>query len=92
MYIVLHKHFIVYIAPGDFDADTINITFPSGQNRICVEFNITDDLIARESTESFEAEFRITSDSRFAVPGQTRISTVTILDDDGMLRLNNESL
>ena len=86
------KHFIVYIAPGDFDADTINITFPSGQNRICVEFNITDDLIAREFTELFEAEFRITSDSRFGVPGQTPMSTVTILDDDGMLRLNNESL
>ena len=88
----MHKHFIVYIAPGDFDADTINIAFQSGQNRICVEFNITDDLVTREFDELFEVEFRITSDSRFALPGQTQMSTVTILDNDGMLRLNNESL
>ena len=66
--------------------------FPSGQNRICVEFNITDDLIAREVEEIFEVVFQITSDSTVAVPGQTPMSTVTILDDDGMLKLNNEHI
>ena len=34
--------------------------------------------------------FQITSDSTVAVPGQTTMSTVAILDDDRKLRLNNE--
>ena len=55
-----------------------------------MEFNITDDLIAREFEELFEVVFQITSDSTFAVPGQAPMSTVTILDDDGKLKLNNE--
>ena len=55
-----------------------------------MEFNITDDLIAREFEELSEVVFQITSDSTVAVPGQTPMSTVTIVDDDGKLRLNNK--
>ena len=57
-----------------------------------MEFNITDDLIGLELEELFEVVFQITSDSRFAVPGQTPMSVVRILDNDRKLRLNNESL
>ena len=59
---------------------------------MCVEFDIADDLIGLEFSELFEVVFQITSDSIVAVPGQTPMSTVTILDDDGMLKLNNEHI
>ena len=50
-----------------------------------MEFNINDDHIAREFEELFEVVFQITSDSRVAVPGQTPMSVVHILDNDRKL-------
>ena len=57
---------------------------------MCVEFDITDDLTGLEFSELFEVVYQITSDSAVAVPGQTPMSTVTIIDNDGMLKLNNK--
>ena len=70
----------------DFDEDTISIVFPSGQSRICVEFNITDDQIALEFFEEFNVTFQIISDSTVAIPGQRAMSVVTIIDDDSKFR------
>ena len=70
----------------DFDEDTISIVFPSGQSRICVEFNITDDQIALEFFEEFDVMFQIISDSTVAIPGQRAMFVVTIIDDDSKFR------
>ena len=70
----------------DFDEATISIVFPSGQSRICVEFNITDDQIALEFLEEFDVMFQIISDSTVAIPGQRAMSVVTITDDDSEFR------
>ena len=71
----------------DFEEETITIVFPSGERRICVQFNIIDDRIALEYNETFNVSFNVLQDSsRDAIPGQRAMANVTIIDNDSKFR------
>ena len=69
---------------------TTSLTLTSTRNRTCMNVSIIDDRLV-EGNETFSMSLRVsdTGDSRDQVKlGMTNMTTVTIVDDDGMYRMS----
>ena len=63
---------------------------PGAPDNITVYFNITDDNVALEAVEMFEVELSLPQQNPSVVQlGDISVTTVTILDDDGMNLYNH---
>ncbi len=75
--------FLYIIAPADFTAGIMTVSFPSGENQVCVDIDLNPDDIALEGDEEFSVMITMVGDG--AIIGSSSTSSITIEDDDGML-------
>ena len=73
-------HFIHIADSGDFVPETLTASFAAGATEACVEFIVTDDLIALEGNDTFTVTF---DPPAGILPGTPSTATVTIIDNDG---------
>ena len=76
--------FTSYVIEGglDFIEDMLLTSFEAGSTEACVNFTILPDVIALEGEETFAVNLFAPYGTQ---PGSQSPSTVTIIDDDGML-------
>ena len=73
-------------AEEDFDVASAEITIPQNQSEACADLPIRDDEIAMEGDEVFE----VVLETPPGVPTSSQDpSTVTILDNDGIMILSH---
>ena len=71
--------FIILIAGADYSQLTFALSFTDSVRFDCIDFNITDDLIA-ENTESFMIGISVPSGNEFS--GGITSASVNIIDND----------
>ena len=75
--IIQCTNFNPVVAEVDFTSGSVTLNFPTSENVICADIDITDDLLALEDNERFMVDFTVTDPDVIAGPS----SIVTIIDD-----------
>ena len=70
---------LTILAPGDYTAVTVVLTFTSMESRVCYNVSIGNDIVY-EGLEDFEVELR-SNDNLINLSPDTAL--ITIVDDDG---------
>ena len=65
-----------------------NITFSETTNSILVSFDLTDDLVALEPVEQYDVRLELLVDDSRIMFGSPEVTTINVLDDDGVFRIS----
>jgi hypothetical protein len=63
----------------------MTLVFSAGQQSMSLALNLTDDEDALEAIEMYQLSLTIPETTRGVVSGEPIVTTINILDDDGML-------